>query len=70
MRKIKMLKEKSTCIQCEVDRDCLACMKYMKQGNNNSFKYGKGCCKEDIDRFFLHTYPDVGCSSAVKAAVT
>lgn len=52
-----MLKENLTCIQCEVDRDCLPYMKYMKEGNNNSFKHGKGCCKEDIDKFFLHTYP-------------
>lgn len=52
-----MLEENLTCIQCEVGRDCLPYMKYTKEGNNNSFKHGKGCCKEDIDKFFLHTYP-------------
>lgn len=65
-----MLAEKLICIQCEVDRGCLAYMKYLKGGNNNNYKHGKGSCKEDIDKFFLHTYPDVGWSPAVKTAVT
>lgn len=39
-------------------------------GKNNSFKPGKGSWKVYIDKFFLHTYPDVSWSPAVKTAVT
>lgn len=64
-----MLKEKLACIQSEVDKGCLAYMKYLK-GEIIALNMGKVSCKEDIDKYFLHTYPGVGWSLAVKTTVT
>lgn len=56
MRKIKMLKEKLTCIQCEVDRGCLAYMKYMKGEKITASNMGKVVEKCTLISFFcIHT---------------